>query len=514
MPQAKLITPVSMQVITKKRVAAYCRVSSNSADQLNSYSVQIDAYTKLIKSKKDWELVGIFADEGISGMKAGNRQEFQRMIRLCELRQLDLIITKSVSRFARNVKEALEYVRKLKLLGVGIQFEKEGIYTLSLGDEMLLNTFTAIAQEESQSISQHLRLSIVKRMELGEYVDSNAPYGYRLQNNELAVYEPEAKIVRYIYNLYLAGCSITGIARELTAKGIPTKLGKEKWSHTIVGYILTNERYVGDCRYHKKYRDATVPFKQMKNRGEVDMYYATGTHTPLIDRDVFDKVQNLFVKRREHFAKAEPDRNIYPLTSRIRCSECGSFYRRKIRGATIKWVCSQHHKDTKSCDSNYYYEEQIYAGLITMINKLRFGDEHIVERIIAKLESAVARQKRNNKVAMELSLSVSQLNAKLHMLDQIHTKGYLATDVYQSQARGIKNQLKELNAARQNVLDSQIAQMLQNVRRLKCSLDGIDEPLEEFDEKLVFNIVTDIMLNKQDEMTITVVGGLKFTELI
>ena len=166
---------VSRQAYERTKVAAYCRVSSNSADQLNSYAAQIRAYTKLIKSNDSWELVEIFADEGLSGMKAENRVEFQRMIEMCEHKQIDLIITKSVSRFARNVKEALEYVRKLKLLGIGVQFEKEGIYTLALGDEMLLNTFSAIAQEESKAISQNQRLSIVKRMERGEYVDSNAP---------------------------------------------------------------------------------------------------------------------------------------------------------------------------------------------------------------------------------------------------------------------------------------------------------------------------------------------------
>ena len=166
MPKATLISPVSKQGIQLIRVAAYCRVSSSSADQLNSYATQIDYYTKLAKKKKaEWNLIEIFADEGISGMKAKNRPEFQRMIRMCELHQIDLIVTKSVSRFARNVKEALEYVRNLKLLGVGVIFEKEGINTMSLGDEMLLNTFTAIAQEESKAISQNQRLSIVKRIE-------------------------------------------------------------------------------------------------------------------------------------------------------------------------------------------------------------------------------------------------------------------------------------------------------------------------------------------------------------
>lgn len=284
MPEAKLISPITKQAMGKTRVAAYCRVSSNSADQQNSYATQIRVYTSLIQKRKEWELVEIFADEGLSGMKADNRIEFQRMIRLCELHQLDLIITKSVSRFARNAKESLAYVRKLKLLGVGVQFEKEGIYTLALGDEMLLNTFSAIAQEESKAISQNQRLSIVKRMQNGEYVDSNAPYGFRLIDKELMVYEPEAEIVRSIYEKYLNGYSTSEIARELNAHGILTKTGKDTWRSAKVAYILTNERYIGDCCYQKTYRDMTVPFKQFTNRGQEDQFYAKGIRSETAGR--------------------------------------------------------------------------------------------------------------------------------------------------------------------------------------------------------------------------------------
>lgn len=253
MPEVRLITPITRQSTKKMQVAAYCRVSSNSADQLNSYAAQIRAYKKCIGARDDWELVDIFADEGLTGMKSETRDEFQRMIRMCELKQIDLIITKSISRFARNTKDALAYVRKLKLLGVGVQFEKEGISTLSMGDEMLLNTFSALAQEESQSISMNQRLSIVKRMELGEYVDSNAPYGYRLVDKALAVYEPEAAVVRDIFDLYLRGFSISEIGRELKSRNIPTKAGKESWHPYRIAYMLKNERYIGDSFYQKTY---------------------------------------------------------------------------------------------------------------------------------------------------------------------------------------------------------------------------------------------------------------------
>lgn len=513
MAQAKLISPISKQAYARTRVVAYCRVSSNSADQLNSYATQIKVYTKLIKSNDAWELVEIFADEGLSGMKSDNRVEFQRMIEMCERRQIDLIITKSVSRFARNVKEALQYVRKLKLLGIGVQFEKEGIYTLSLGDEMLLDTFTAIAQEESKAISQHMRLSIVKRMERGEYVDSNAPYGFRLQEKQLEAYDPEADVVRYIFTQYLSGWSTSEIARDLTEKGIQTKLGKEQWRSTKVSYILTNERYVGDCKYQKTYRDTTVPFKQSKNRGQEDMFYASETHAPIIDRDTFDRVQALFQDRQERFSKTE-QQNIYPLTSRIRCSECGSFYRRKVRNGAIKWVCAKHHTDTHACPAGYYSEERIYDGFISMINKLRFGEERILDQVISKLETASSLYKRNNGAAGKMSQSIAELNAKLVMLEQLRSKGYLATEVYQAQARDIQKQINDLKAERRNAFDSVIQGMLDEVMKMRSLLNEIEEPLEEFDEKLFHEIVKEIVINKNDEMTVTVLGGLSFTELI
>ena len=270
MPVAKLIAPTTKQEIPKLRVAAYCRVSSNSADQRNSFATQEHVYTKYIAKKQEWELVDIFADEGLSGMKADNRPEFQRMIRMCELHQIDLILTKSVSRFARNVKEALSYTRKLKLLGVGVQFEEDGVNTLAMADEMLLNTFAAIAQEESKSISQNQRLSIAKRMEKGEYVASKAPYGYRLVNKKLKIFKPEAEVVCWIFQAYLNGLSIKTIADTLTAQGVPTRSGQEQWKANTITYILTNEKYIGDTLFQKYYGEMTVPFKKHRNYGETD----------------------------------------------------------------------------------------------------------------------------------------------------------------------------------------------------------------------------------------------------
>jgi len=511
--EVKLITPIAKQNTQKLRVAAYCRVSSNSADQQNSYATQIRVYRNLIGRQKDWELVDIFADEGLSGMKSGNRDEFQRMIRMCELKQIDLIITKSISRFARNVKDTLMYVRKLKLLGIGVQFEREGISTLALGDEMLLNTFSAIAQEESKAISMNQRLSIVKRMEMGEYVDSNAPYGFRLIEKALVIYEPEADVVRNIFDLYLQGLSTTRIARELNRRNVPTKTGKTIWRSGSVSYILQNERYIGDSFYQKKFREVTVPFKQHKNRGQEDSYYAEGTHQGIIDGETFNAVQMLIGKRKDTYSRTTAQ-NIYPLTGRIQCSECGSIYRRRILSGTVKWVCSVHKEDSTACSSNYYSEERIYDGVISVINKLRFSAEDILGQVVSRLEMVVTAMKRNNLVARELSKEIAGLNAKLLMLEQLRLKGYLAPEVYQSQFNIINADLIKHKNARQENFDSKLVAMLEEIKKLKTLIFELEEPLEAFDEKLFMEIVVSIQINKEDEMTVRLLGGLQFTELI
>ncbi|MBQ9045550.1 MAG: recombinase family protein [Oscillospiraceae bacterium] len=513
MPNAKLIAPVTRQGVQTLRVAAYCRVSTNSADQRNSYARQIKTYTEMIRRNPKWELVEIFADEGITGMSAEKRPEFLRMIQMCEHHQIDLIITKSVARFARNVKEALECTRRLKLLGIGVQFEEEGINTLSLGDEMLLNLFTAIAQEESKSISQHLRNSIVKRMERGEYVDSNAPYGYRLVQKKLCVYEPEAKVIREIFRLYLNGRSVREISRALTEQGVPTKSGNQEWNPRVIAYILSNEKYIGDSLFQKTYNDTMIPFPKRINHGEVDMYYATDTHEAIIDKETFDRAKKLLEQRREQFKKTSV-RTTYPLTSRIRCSECGSFYRRKVQSGVVKWVCSRHEEDASACRSYYYAEDRIYDGVITIINHLRFGEADIVQQVISMLDTAQDAYKRKNQNAYQMSQEIAEFNAKQVMLEQLRSKGYLAPEVFQAQSRELQSQIRALRAERKGELDSHLQDMRTAVSKLKELLNELDAPLEVFDEKLFSEVVTEMSINKDDMLAVTLLGGLRFTELI
>ena len=511
MATVTVISPVTGKPVEHKRVAAYCRVSTNSADQQNSYNTQVRYYTRYIKSRTEWTLVDIFADEGLSGTSSEKRENFQRMITMCELKQIDLVVTKSVSRFARNVKETLEYVRKLKLLGIGVVFEKEGINTLSMGDEMLLNTFAAIAQEESVSISQNVRFSIKKKMESGEYINGCVPFGYRLENKVMMPFEPEAEIVRSLFQGYLNGASLTELCRYLENQSISPRNQGAKWNVRVVSKMLSNEKYIGDSLYQKKYRETTVPFTQHINYGQEEQYYATGTHEGIVDKEIFASVQELLKKRRELYSRPEVAPAKYPFTHRIQCSECGTFYRRRIVNGSVVWGCNQHIEDRTACDSHYYREDRIMDAFIGIINRLRFAEEGIIAESIELTEKAILLKKRNNLQAMESSQSRAELNAKLLMLEQLKSKGYLAPDVFESQSREINGQINEIKTKRIQSLSSALDVALEEFKTLQARLNEIDEPLDSFDSKLFEEVIKGMMVNNRDEMTFRLIGDLTFT---
>ena len=510
MARVTRIDPSTRCEIEKKKVCAYCRVSRNTADQLNSYARQIRVYTDLIRRNPDWQMVEIFADEGITGTSASKRPEFQRMLKLCEQKQIDLIITKSISRFARNTMEALDIVRKLKILGIGVQFEKEGINTLSLGDEMLLNTFTAIAQEESIAISERIRYSNTKRMESGDFIDGNAPYGYRMVDRVLIPKEDEAQIVRDIFDQYLKGASTHEIARNLNDAGIPGKFGST-WKVSTIRCILRNEKYIGDMLCQKTYHTNTLPFKQKRNRGEADQYYVEGSHEGIVDKNVFQKAQEIINSRKEKYL-TDADSIQYPLTSKMHCTECGAFFIRKKTNGCVSWVCSNHGISKDNCPTHYIREIRIYDAFVCMINKLRFSQEQILDGVIKRLDEAIRRYRLNNADAYAISQQISEINAKLLMMEQLHQKQYLATDVYRMQSNELQAQITKLKAQRVQMLSSKLEDAKTEIEKVSKTIATIKEPLEEFDEELFKTVIEQISIDKNDNITFTLKGNISFTE--
>ena len=290
------------------RVAAYCRVSSDSADQKHSYAAQIRAYTDKIGGHEGWELVDVYADEGLTGTRMEQREDFNRMLADCRKGKIDRVLVKSISRFSRNTRDCLATLRELTALGVTVCFEKENIDTGTLTTELMVSVSGALAQEESVSISKNQRISYQRRMERGEFITCFAPLGYRLVGGKnLEIVLEEAKTVRWIFQQYLSGQNSVEIASELGKQGLTTATGKEIWCEKTVRKILGNEKYVGDTLCQKTYTSNAFPFTRQYNHGEADQYYTEHSHPAIISREDFQLAQELRQRRARHIPSPSLD---------------------------------------------------------------------------------------------------------------------------------------------------------------------------------------------------------------
>ncbi|WP_316399593.1 recombinase family protein, partial [Enterococcus faecium] len=285
--------------IKKLRVAAYCRVSTETEEQNSSYEVQVSHYTEFIKKNNEWEFAGIFADDGISGTNTKKRDEFNRMIAECMDGNIDMVITKSISRFARNTLDCLQYIRQLKDKNISVYFEKENINTTDAKGEVLLTIMASLAQQESQSLSQNVKLGLQYRYQQGKVqVNHKRFMGYtKDEDGNLTIVPEEAEIIKRIYREYLEGASLLQIARGLEADGILTAAGKAKWRPETLKKILQNEKYIGDALLQKTYTVDFLSKKRVKNNGIVPQYYVENSHEPIIPRELFMQVQEEMVRR-------------------------------------------------------------------------------------------------------------------------------------------------------------------------------------------------------------------------
>ena len=281
------------------RVAAYCRVSTDSEDQIESYNAQVAHYTEAIMKNPKWRFVKIYADEGITGTLAKKREQFIKMIRDCEKGKIDLILTKSFSRFARNTVDSLRYVRKLKALGIGVFFEEQNLNSLTADSEMFVGLYSVMAQAESENISANVRWGLQQRMRAGTFAFRYNILGYRKgEDGEPEIVPEEAEIVLKIYNLYLSGYSVKQIKEYLEQNNIPTKKGKTQWGFNVISNILTNERYCGDMLLQKTFTENCITKKVKKNRGEMAKYFIANNHVPIVSSEMFKKVQREMSRRR------------------------------------------------------------------------------------------------------------------------------------------------------------------------------------------------------------------------
>lgn len=367
------------------RVAAYCRVSTDDEEQKTSYEAQIGYYTEKINSNPEWQMAGIFADEGISGTQAQKRPEFLKMIRLCRQRKIDVILTKSLSRFARNTVDSLGYIRELRALGIAVISEKENINTLTAESEMLITIMSCFAQAESESISKNVSWGVRQSFKNGNVPMQYARLlGYRKGHDGNAEIIPEeAEVVKEIYRCYLDGMSMNLIADRLNEKGLTTKGGSSPYRKMVVQRILTNEKYTGDALLQKTYVTDCITKKTRKNNGELPMYLVKNHHEPIISRSDFNRVQEEMARRSAKRTIADKLTKTgqgkysakYALSELLICGECGEHYRRVTWTAKgfkeIKWRCvSRIQYGKKKCHSSPTVDEQaLHRAIVSAVNE-------------------------------------------------------------------------------------------------------------------------------------------------
>lgn len=473
----------------KRRVAGYARVSTDSDEQFTSYEAQVDYYTKFIRSKPEWDFVKVYTDEGISGLNTKRRDGFNEMIQDALDGKIDLIVTKSVSRFARNTVDSLSTIRKLKEKGCECFFEKEGIYTFDGKGELLITIMSSLAQEESRSISENITWGQRKSFSDGKV---HLPYkrflGYKKgEDGRPAVVEEEAAVVRLIYRLFLEGKTQVGICKYLESLGIPSPGGKKKWSKTTVTSILTNEKYKGDALLQKTFTVDFLEKKMKPNKGEVPQYYVEGSHAPIVEPDEWDYVQAEFA-RRKALGNAYSGKSV--LAAKLVCEDCGSFYGSKVWHSNDKyrrlvWQCNSKFSNEKRCSTPVVETETVQRMFITAYNQLMQNRKRIVEDCelmrkgltdFAALDAEVERQVQETEVVAELVKAAIKDNASTTQSQEAYLKKYESlTRRYEIAAQELERLQNERNYRRQQ--DQEITRFIRTLKKQAEVLDTWDDTI-------------------------------------
>ena len=512
------------QRTTRLKVAAYCRVSTDEEEQENSYEAQIGYYTEKIQTNTDWTLAGIFADEGISGTQAKKRPEFLKMIRLCRQRKIDLILTKSLSRFARNTVDSLKYIRELKALGIAIIFEKENINTLETDTEMMITMMSCFAQAESESISKNVSWGVRQSFKNGNVpIKYSTLLGYKKGADGMPEIVPEeAEIVKEIYRSYLDGMSLWQIADTLNSRGVRTKRKNAEWQPEIVKSILVNEKYSGDALLQKTYITDCITKKSRKNNGELPMYLVKNHHEPIIPRADFNRVQEEMARRSakrsiaDKLTKTEQGKYSakYALSELLICGECGTHYRRVTWTAKgfkeIKWRCISRIQDGKrKCHNSPTVDEQaLHRAIVNAINEFcevkgdvaQILKESAAEVLDPNLNGSVqAAQQRID----ELAHNIDEL-IKLATMPETAESAMSDITRFSEEMKSLR-EFVEAEKSKQSAAQQNSAELTKMLERL----ENEDFRLTKYDDVAVRQLIEKVTVIDKNTITVTFKGGFE-----
>ena len=496
----------------KRRVAGYARVSTDSEEQQTSYEAQVDYYTTYIKARDDWEFVEVYTDEGISATNTKHREGFKRMVQDALDGKIDLIVTKSVSRFARNTVDSLTTVRKLKEKGIEIYFEKENIWTLDSKGELLITIMSSLAQEESRSISENCTWGQRKRFADGK---ATVPFkrflGYdRGDDGSMVINEEQARTVKLIYKLFLEGMTPHSIAKHLTGLGIPSPGGKEKWSPGSVKSILTNEKYKGDALLQKSYTVDFLSKKKKVNEGEIPQYYVEGDHEAIISPSTFEAVQRELRKRMQGDSRYS---GVDMFSSKIRCGECGGWYGAKLWHSNDKYrrcvyQCNKKYKQKEPCSTPHLTEDEIKALFVSAVNNLLSEKKELIANLMliqktlfnnTALEAEQKRLEDEIAVLVEMIQKCVAENARVAQ-DQ---------DEYQKRYNGLVERYDKARIDAEAVSDqlSEKASRAEMMGHFIAALKEQKGSITEFDEGLWSSLVDFFTVYSKDDIRFTFKNG-------
>ena len=511
------------------RVAAYCRVSTEEEEQLSSYEAQKAYYTDLIMSNKEWTMAGIFADEGITGTSARKRPEFLRMIRQCKQKKIDLILTKSISRFSRNTVDCLNYIRALRTLGVAVIFEKENINTLKAESEIMITLLGAFAQAESESISANVRWGIRQAMREGRVrMYYEKLYAFDMsKDGELIIVPEQAVVVKDIYRQFLLGASLREIKRKLENEQVPNKAGEIHWTIETIRKILSNEKYCGDVLMQKTFITDCISKKVVKNTGQLPMYLIQNHHEAIVDRQTFDAAQAEFSRRTKRkspsqktisgIAKYAPK---YALSERLVCGECGTLYRRctwsKKGKKRILWRCvSRLDYGTRYCHNSPSMDEKLLQdAILKAINSEMSRKNVLIDRIIDGM-------KHKSWPIIRPQSSIEEIDSRLEELHQLMKE--LVTKVAVDGVEAYASQLKEATDEAAELKNKRVCLELQQkddaveqqrIRNVKEVLAYASPEITAWDEALIRQLVETVTVLSEHKIRVHLRGDIVIEQTI
>lgn len=511
--------PITRQLQPKKRVCSYCRISTDSREQQNSFFAQLKYYKTLIEDQEEWQFAGIYADEARSGTKLQKRDDFLRMMKDCEDGKIDMVITKSVTRFARNTVDSIQAIRRLKELGIAVFFEKEHINSLSEKSEQMLTILSSLAQGESESISTNNKWAAVKRFQDGTFILSTPAYGYtKDENGELIIQEEEAEVVRRIFRKYLNGKGTYVIAKDLSEEGIPTIRSAEKWQDGVIKEILQNPIYTGNLLQQKTLTTDVVPFKRKPNKGQLPQYLIEDNHEPIITKEQAEAVMEIFDYRKKQMGMDEGKyQNRYAFSSKILCGECGSTFRRqKIYIGKpyekTQWCCHRHIEDSTKCSRKAVREDDIQRGFTVMWNKLISNYAEMLIPLLDALKKLRIDGQQEQEIG-ECSNRIMELTEQGHILSRLVSKGYIDPAVFIERQNALTLELTAAKKKRSQLLDNNgFEREIAGTELLLELIRKNPDVMEAYREDLFLQTTDKVIIQKNGQITFRLINRLELSE--